>query len=153
MPAGFSSFRVAHESYRRVRENMPLYGDETPAIQLAGRNVVVVQGSKDAAVAGPKALRKYRELAAGATWQNVELIEGRFNHWPLLEAPGRFAAPRLVEPHARDAARVEHAPQLDEEVAAADAVPRQAVHGDHHGAAPRRPVAAVGQVDRGREAV
>jgi len=86
MPAGFSSYDVAHASYRQVRKNPALY-DDNPLIELSGEQVVLCQGRKDSAVNGPKALEKYRRRTASVKWkERVTLLEFPGDHWPLLES-------------------------------------------------------------------
>lgn len=83
MPDRLSSRRTAYESYRCVRRGVRLLEGSGPAIHLAGRRVTLLQGTGDPAVNAWRALPRYRELARRE--ENVELREGSFCHFPLVE--------------------------------------------------------------------
>ena len=58
----------------------------------AGQRVVLLQGTRDKAINGPRALAFYDRLTESCeVLTDVRLIRGDFEHWPLLERPGLLA--------------------------------------------------------------
>ncbi len=90
MPDLTSSMRTAYLSFRAVLAGRPLcVQDESdvPRVHFAGKRVIVVQGTKDKAVDGRRAIRRLRELAQRAAWSHVEIVANKLDHFPLLEEP------------------------------------------------------------------
>jgi len=99
LPVGFSSREVAYRSYIEVCRLPALRSPAPPpAVPRAGERVVLAQGTRDRAVRGRQALARYDELCAqDADWRGIELVRGKFEHWPFLETSQLLATTLLRE--------------------------------------------------------